>query len=46
MEQNKKNALKRFFGKLKKGVKGDQTPHFGHGDENTTDIRDFNLEIH
>lgn len=38
----RKNALKEIFGKLKKGVKGDhKTPHFGHGDENTTDYRGF-----
>ena len=38
----RKNALKEIFGKLKKGIKGDhKTPHFGHGDENTTDYRGF-----
>ena len=38
----RKNALKEIFGKLKKGVKGDhKTPHFGLGDENTTDYRGF-----
>ena len=38
----RKNALKEIFGKLKKGVKGDhKTPHFGHGDENSTDYRGF-----
>ena len=38
----RKNALDEIFGKLKKGSKGDhETPHFGQGDETTTDFREF-----
>tara|TARA_Y200000002_G_C22624887_1_gene639824 strand:+ start:136 stop:1233 length:1098 start_codon:yes stop_codon:yes gene_type:complete len=38
----RKNALDEIFGKLKKGSKGDhKTPHFGQGDETTTDFREF-----